>query len=39
VAAPFTGQGIAPDPVSGGLVGIDRKNRQILLAGWEEGKK
>ena len=39
VAAPFTGQGIGPDPVSGGLVGIDRKNRQILLAGWEEGKK
>lgn len=35
VAAPFTGQGIAPDPVTGGLVGIDRKNRQILLARWK----
>jgi len=37
--APFTGQGIAPDPVTGGLVGIDRKNRQILLAAWREEKK
>lgn len=35
--APFTGQGIAPDPVTGGLVGIDRKLRQILLATWVEG--
>lgn len=39
VEAPFTGQGIAPDPLTGGLVGIDRKNRQILLAEWREGKK
>lgn len=32
VAAPFTGQGIAADPVSGGLVGIDRGQRQIIFA-------
>jgi hypothetical protein len=30
--APFTGQGFAADPITGGLVGIDRKNRQILFA-------
>src|SRR5690606_78873 len=29
---PFTGQGIAFDPGTGGLVGIDRAKRQILLA-------
>jgi hypothetical protein len=32
VAAPFTGQGIAADPVSGGLVGIDRGQRQVIFA-------
>lgn len=30
--APFTGQGIAFDPLTEGLVGIDRKNRQIIFA-------
>lgn len=30
--APFTGQGFAADPITGGLVGIDRKKRQILFA-------
>jgi hypothetical protein len=29
--APFTGQGIASDPVTGGLVGIDRAKKTILL--------
>lgn len=29
---PFTGQGIAHDPVTGGLVGISRARRQIVLA-------
>jgi hypothetical protein len=29
---PFTGQGIAHDPVSGGLVGIQRGKQQIILA-------
>ncbi len=32
VPAPFTGQGIAHDPVTGGLVGIHRKGRQIVFA-------
>jgi hypothetical protein len=30
--APFTGQGIALDPHTGGLVGINRAKRQILFA-------
>jgi hypothetical protein len=30
--APFAGQGIAADPKTGGLVGIDRKNRRIIFA-------
>jgi hypothetical protein len=30
--APFTGQGIAHDPVTGGLIGINRGKRQIVLA-------
>jgi hypothetical protein len=30
--APFTGQGIARDPVTGGLVGIDRAKKQVLFA-------
>jgi hypothetical protein len=29
---PFTGQGFADDPVTGGLVGIHRSKRQILFA-------
>ncbi|MFQ3591821.1 MAG: endonuclease [Gemmataceae bacterium] len=32
IAAPFTGQGIAADPKTGGLVGIDRPKRQIVFA-------
>ena len=31
-AAPFTGQGIAADPVTGGLVGIHRGKKQIVFA-------
>jgi hypothetical protein len=30
--APFTGQGIAIDPVNGGLIGIDRKEKKVLFA-------
>lgn len=30
--APFTGQGFAVDPAAGGLVGIDRKRKELLLA-------
>jgi endonuclease/exonuclease/phosphatase family metal-dependent hydrolase len=33
---PFTGQGIAYDPVTGGLVGIDRGKRQLVLASRSE---
>jgi hypothetical protein len=29
---PFTGQGIAADPVTGGLVGIHRAKRQVIFA-------
>lgn len=36
VPAPFTGQGIAPDPATGGLVGIHRPERQILFAEWKD---
>jgi hypothetical protein len=32
VAAPFTGQGFAHDPVTGGLVGIDRAQKKIIFA-------
>jgi len=32
VAAPFTGQGIAADPVTGGLVGIDRAKQRVVFA-------
>jgi hypothetical protein len=32
IPAPFTGQGIAADPKTGGLVGIDRANRQVVFA-------
>lgn len=31
-SAPFTGQGIAQDPASGGLVGIHRGKRQVVFA-------
>ena len=31
-AIPFTGQGIAADPKTGGLVGINRNKRQVLFA-------
>ena len=31
-AAPFSGQGIAHDPITGGMVSIHRKNRQIVFA-------
>ncbi len=31
-AAPFTGQGIADDPVTGGLVGIHRAKQQVVFA-------
>jgi hypothetical protein len=31
-AAPFTGQGIAFDPKTGGLVGINRAKRQVVFA-------
>jgi hypothetical protein len=31
-AAPFTGQGIAADPQTGGLVGINRAKRQVVFA-------
>jgi hypothetical protein len=30
--APFTGQGIAHDPATGGLIGIDRAKKQLLFA-------
>lgn len=32
LAVPFTGQGFADDPVTGGLVGIDRARKQVVLA-------
>jgi endonuclease/exonuclease/phosphatase family metal-dependent hydrolase len=32
---PFTGQGFALDPVTGGLVGISRSKRQVIFAGQE----
>jgi endonuclease/exonuclease/phosphatase family metal-dependent hydrolase len=31
-AIPFTGQGLANDPVTGGLVGISRVKRQVIFA-------
>lgn len=31
-SAPFTGQGIASDPQTGGLVGINRAKRQVVFA-------
>lgn len=35
-AVPFTGQGIAHDPQTGGLVGINRRERQVVFAAAEE---
>ena len=35
IPSPFPGQGIATDPKSGGLVGIDRAKRQVLFAKYE----
>lgn len=35
VPSPFPGQGIAADPKTGGLVGIDRAKRQVLFAKFE----
>jgi hypothetical protein len=32
ISAPFTGQGIAADPVTGGLIGINRGKRQLIFA-------
>jgi hypothetical protein len=29
---PFTGQGIAVDPVTDDLIGIDRKRKKLILA-------
>jgi hypothetical protein len=34
-SAPFTGQGIAADPVTGGLIGIRRDKKQLVLASEE----
>jgi len=31
-AAPFTGQGIADDPTTGGLIGINRGRQQVIFA-------
>jgi hypothetical protein len=32
VSVPFTGQGIAADPATGGLVGIDRPRKLVILS-------
>jgi hypothetical protein len=34
-ASPFPGQGIAADPKTGGLVGIDRDKREVVFARFE----
>lgn len=39
VAVPFTGQGIARDPRTGGLVGIDRARKQVLVAETENPRR
>ena len=36
IRAPFTGQGIANDPATGGLVGIDRGKKQVVFAELKE---
>lgn len=38
VACPFPGQGIAADPATGGLVGIDRTRRAVVFAEKAKGK-
>ena len=35
LACPFPGQGIAPDPKTGGLVGIDRDAKKVVFAAKE----
>jgi hypothetical protein len=35
ITSPFPGQGIAPDPKTGGLVGIDRGKRAVVFARFE----
>jgi hypothetical protein len=37
--APFPGQGIAADPKTGGLVGIDRAKRQVVFAEYRARKE
>jgi hypothetical protein len=37
LSSPFPGQGIAVDPKTGGLVGIDRAKRQVVFATLREG--
>jgi len=37
-AAPFTGQGIAEDPLTGGVIGIDRGQRQVHTA-WPDDQQ
>src|SRR6185369_1547641 len=37
-SAPFTGQGIAVDPQTGGIVGINRPQRQIVFAAPPDSK-
>lgn len=37
--APFTGQGIAADPVTGGLIGIHRAKRLVLFAEIRSGQE
>jgi hypothetical protein len=32
IPAPFTGQGLAADPLTGGLIGIDRGKKRIVVA-------
>jgi hypothetical protein len=39
IPSPFPGQGIAPDPKTGGLVGIDRDRRRVLFARFEPKEK
>jgi len=39
IAAPFPGQGIAVDPKSGGLVGIDRAARRVVFAELRANKR
>jgi hypothetical protein len=37
IASPFPGQGLAVDPVGGGLIGIDRARRRIVFAQRQDG--